>query len=251
MKRIITLMFLSIVITNGIESKSGMLIGIEGNLEGSQFKPPLSWDDEEGWIDLHTRYGQSPINDTSFSFNGGIKLGYQHYFTQSLGLRASGYFGLGSLRQRMKFFDSETNLYEKYDSDFLLIKTGLDLEFLWDFWEMRDHALGLNLGVGYRYTHFGFESGEISAIYGNDKDSYLRYHKTHQVSSPTEHSIYPSIGLHYYYQAHQFALNYRFGGVLHFTSEGEQSYNDGTLGLIRQSISSTPSYFSFSYAYRF
>ncbi|MCE3047393.1 outer membrane beta-barrel protein [Helicobacter kayseriensis] len=246
--RIIALVLFSILIANGMENKSGILIGIEGNLESSRFDRPLI-NDRGRWVDLYNRLDAS--GETSVSFNGGVKLGYQHYFTQSLGLRASGYFGLGSLKENVEYLDAPQKFISSYENNYLLIKTGLDLEFLWDFWERGDHALGLNLGVGYRYTHFGFESGQFRLIGFGD----LRIDNIDKITAkelPTEHSIYPSIGLHYYYQAHQFALNYRFGGVLHFDSKWKYIENGSRKEyLFKQNISSTPSYFSFSYAYRF
>ncbi|WP_156923047.1 hypothetical protein [Helicobacter pametensis] len=214
-------------------SKNGILLGIEINGGMSRFS---------------THNTQHPnTTATHLAFDGGVRLGYQHYFGLGLGLRGGVYVGVGNLTKGEISISKTNASWMGFELEYLPIKTGVDLEAVWDFWEEGKHTLALSLGVGYRFSYFvktrSSNQGDISSIGLNFGDVMM-------------HEIYPQLGLGYHYDRHQITLAYRFGDMM---SSGrtsttytmrEHSLQTLQSNEIRTQITQD-NYISLGYSYRF
>lgn len=180
-----------------------------------------------GEFNTTTYYTPSSFSQSAKGFSGmfGVFGGYQHYFDEFFGIRATIHLSSGTLSDA------------QYSSDFGNLQNtstplwlGMQLSVLWDFLQYGEYALGMSAGIGYN-TEF-----------------YLN----HQYSTPTtiinastltQHNLYPILGIHYYFGHHQFEVNYRFSGALNYSS---LTNNDGFETKIKYN-----NYIGFSYALRF
>lgn len=245
------------------QSKSGFTLGLEMDL---------------GKTSLTTK--ENPYNDSSmqvvgeekqysnFSFNGGINLGYQHYFDkealgvkQAYGISTNLYFGVGipnnntlEYTQIVKNFGSQTFNYE---TSFLPIKLGFELSFLWDFLEKEEHTLGLTAGFGYRMSYFkSLKNTNNAQTIGNVKGNIVKGDIFNQtLNDMFSHNIYPLIGLHYYYGKHQFSLNLRLDfWNLNNQTKQDTSTQDGAVWnetFYYDTNINSQDYLSIGYSYRF
>lgn len=232
------------------KNKSGFILGVEGNFGETTLSQSFTF------VMENTTLHQIPEQKTkSFSFDGGLKLGYQHYFgeKQSYGVKVSTYGGIGTPAD-LSLKESGKDISVLFESSYLPIKAGIDLDFLWDFLERGEHTIGITLGFGYRFNYYlslknknnWTTKSKDQTIIGDKgfADAYL-------------HDFYPKIGLHYYLGHHQFELNYRFGGILSLTNGGQKDYfkSSETGGGMEESFFDTTisntNYLSMSYTYRF
>lgn len=231
----------------GKMSKSGFFLGIEGNFGESTLKVKHTFSSGAGFEDGNTL-------SSHFAFDGGLKLGYQHYFgeKQSLGIRFSAYGGAGVPLKTKTTINGNGNGEKRFfESSYLPIKAGVDLDFLWDFFEKEEHTLGLTLGVGYRFNYYlSLEKTQNvfvtnGTLHENPNLQNINFQNTYL------HDFYPQIGLHYYLGHHQFELNYRFGGLIAWLSEPKEApWFDKKDADISTQIINTD-YISLSYVYRF
>ncbi|RDU74556.1 hypothetical protein CQA57_00445 [Helicobacter anseris] len=195
------------------KEKSGFFIGVEGvlgSVQISQKDPDLT----NGVISLN-------LNKTSnnFAFDGGLLLGYQKYFGESAkhGLKISThlYSGVGyelSLKGLSTISSRSTSVLGDISTtvNYIPIKVGIDIKYLWDFLEKGKSALGLNVGFGYEFDYY---IGNFSLEF---KSSVLDAGGSVLIDNIAS-TIYPTIGLHYVYNKHHsFEINYRFGGMITF-----------------------------------
>lgn len=157
------------------------------------------------------------LNKTSnnFAFDGGLLLGYQKYFGESAkhGLKFSThlYSGVGyelSLKGKPVLLTIPVDISTTVN--YIPIKVGIDIKYLWDFLEKGKSALGLNVGFGYEFDYY---IGNFSLEF---KSSVLDAGGSVLIDNIAS-TIYPTIGLHYVYNKHHsFEINYRFGGMITF-----------------------------------
>lgn len=194
-----------------------------------------------------------------FAFDGGVNVGYQHYFDkealgvkQAFGIQANLYFGIGSPMDDTLAYEYTKGYSIYYEMSFLPIKTGLDVSFLWDFWQSGEHTLGMLAGIGYRLTYY--------ASLKNSNNASNAWHGVYdqKFSRFLLNEFYPQIGLNYYFGRHQFSLIYQFGGIVHLSSQVEKNLFDTVWGnaLLGESVYFETSmtqnnYFSLGYSYRF
>lgn len=186
------------------------------------------------------------------NFNMGVVGGYQHYFgnTQKHGIKMSAhlYGGTPSVVDT-PMRDVRTSLTTTYTP----LSFGLDVKYVYDFFNhmgKHRHTLGLSVGVGWRmYEYFA----RIQAL-----------HTRIGVLTPSNpqnifnQGFYPTIGLHYYVNHHQFAINYRFGGAIHYTSSVKSTIQEKSgrfkaevlFDSFRTKLNNS-SYISLNYAYLF
>ncbi len=186
------------------------------------------------------------------NFNMGIVGGYQHYFgnTQKHGIKVSAHLYGGTpsvVNTPMR--DVRTSLTTTYTP----LSFGLDVKYVYDFFNhigKHRHTLGLSVGVGWRmYEYFA---------------SIEAFHTRIGVLTPSNpqnifnQGFYPTIGLHYYLNHHQFAINYRFGGAIHYTSSVKSTIQEKSgrfkaevlFDSFRTKLNNS-SYISLNYAYLF
>ncbi|RDU71488.1 hypothetical protein [Helicobacter brantae] len=205
---------------------------------------------------------------SNFSFNGGIKFGYQHYFDkEALGVKQA--YGIGGsvcigagipINNTIEYTQFNFQNWEqtfKYNSQFLPINFGLDINFLWDFWESGEHTLGLSAGIGYTMNYYKSIKNDnnaqaVGVVNGQPAQGDVF---SQPLKDMISHNIYPQIGLHYYYGSHQFSLNFRldFGGIENAVKQ-DTSSSDGDLwnGIYNyDSAFISKDYLSLGYSYRF
>lgn len=219
------------------QEKNGFFIGIEGAFGMSYYNrvseaPALIMSQNPPFLDV------------------GILGGYQHYFDESashgiqVALRFVSGLGYGSEFQNT-YMDHDHNNngpireYERHASHtFIPLKMGVEVQYLWDFFQRPLHVLGLNVGLGYEA---GVYWSDFEAFDSKVPDLPLIAKSVFLLQG-----AYPLIGLHYLYQSHhQFACNYRFGGILGMVSAPQDLLDVASFNL------STQSFFALSYAYKF
>lgn len=238
------------------KSKSGFFLGVEGSFGETTTNQSLNM------IAGGTSFYYGSQTTKSLTFDGGLKLGYQHYFgeKQSFGIRIGVYGGVGTqidltFQRRQANQRRQVNqIQEDFKNTYLPIKAGIDFDVLWDFFEKENHTLGLNVGVGYRFNYHLSLKNTKNWI----SNAMIQPLLDKEFSNKIAHDLYPQIGFHYYYDQHQFELNYRFGGIVgSLDVGGNRDYfkTSETGGGMEESYFDTnffnQSYLSFSYAYRF
>lgn len=196
------------------------------------------------------------LKKTNFSFDGGIKLGYQYYFDKealgvqkAFGINTSVYIGAGNpLKETIFSQVLHSNVYYGSESEYVPIKTRIEVSFLWDFWQKGKHTLGLSAGIGYGFAYYLSTKTSNNVLYDNQPHPDGESTK---YSDVIINSFYPQIGLYYYYGNHQFSLNYRFS--LEYSSNTQKvEFMSGVsdIGHISTQISQND-HLSFGYSYRF
>lgn len=96
-------------------------------------------------------------NSTQTSFDAGLLLGYQHFFDQNKvhGPKASFHLYGGSGE---KLSGSANTLYT-YEVDYTPIKTGLDLSYIFNFYNQGVHEVGFGVGIGYGVNAYFSSNG--------------------------------------------------------------------------------------------
>lgn len=205
------------------------------------------------------------INNNSPSFDGGIKLGYQYYFDkEALGIKQAYGIGIGLYIGAGIPISGETyatfNPQDPQDpnrglsyilkSSYIPIRTGIDINFLWDFWEKGNHTLGLSAGFRYKFSYYKNTEAEWSNSRG---EVASEVNADNSYEDLMIHSFIPKIGLHYYYDNHQFEITTSFG--ISYSSQNIREdmsalFGGGErIGYKTQIINSD--YLSFGYSYRF
>lgn len=195
------------------QQKSGFILGIEALFGEVITTEELS--------------GQSATNA---SVMGRFFGGYQHYFDENLGIRA-----LVSIQDstptNVEIISNSNNTPIK--ENILAFWLGSELDMLWDFYSKGDHTLGLNGGLGYNFE-----------IYYDRKVTLNN--TVYALPNFYQHNLYPVLGLHYYYDQHQFGINYRFIGTLNSAIKEASAQN------IKFKTKITyENYLNLSYSYRF
>lgn len=192
--------------------KSGFLFGVDltmGEFKTNTIYTPNSFSAE----------------DITFSTMFGVFGGYQFYFDEWFGIRATAHLA-GGINNEAQNSVNGSELQNTSTPLWL----GVRMSVLWDFLQFGAHALGVSAGVGYE-----------AEFYLNHQYTY----QSHTVNASTliQHNLYPILGIHYYFQNHQFEINYRFSGALNYFSnvtnqgfETQVKYNN---------------FLGFSYAFRF
>lgn len=199
-------------------------------------------------------------NNNSFSFDGGIKFGYQYYFDkealgvkQAYGISASLYIGAGNPIEGETFQTLKDNPLASYiyKTSYIPIRTGIDINFLWDFWEKGSHTLGLSAGFQYKFGYYKNTKAEVINSLSGEK--LTEVNSENAFTDLMIHSFVPKIGLHYYYDNHQFEITTSFG-ISYSSSNIRGDFSNAfaggdTMGYKTQIINSDC--LSFGYSYRF
>lgn len=232
-------------------SKNGWFIGVEGVLGADTLNDTL--------FDQDTCDGTTQCSNTilftasNTTFDLGFIGGYQHYFgsSQKHGIKVSAhiYSGFGNNWE----FSSVDPSSKKVSGSisYIPIKFGFDVKYLYDFLQRGKHTLGLNVGLGYEFDFY---------INGKSKQDYFGFDYLQGLDNIFLNSLYPVIGLHYYYGHHQFELMYRFGGILDELGRKQVYYDSYKIPSKDNSLTSitsynisllNQSYLTLNYAYRF
>lgn len=204
------------------------------------------------------------ITTNNFTFDGGIKLGYQHYFDkealgikQAYGISTNLSFGVGTPingETYMTFIPQDPldpqNFSYIFKASYLPIRVGLDVNFLWDFLQRGEHTLGLTVGLQYKFSYYKNTKAELG---NSDGAISPEVNTSNAYDDIMLHSFVPQIGLHYYYGNHQFNINCKFGiGYSSEITKGDmlKAFLGGDKLAYKMQIIN-PDYLSLEYSYRF
>ncbi|WP_341462743.1 outer membrane beta-barrel protein [Helicobacter trogontum] len=126
------------------------------------------------------------------------------------------------------------------------MKTGLDLSYIFNFYNQGVHEVGFGVGIGYGVNTYFSSNGQIT--------DFLNEISILKARNLIIHGVYPTLGFYYTLQQHhKFEINYRYTGFI------QQSRPDDTIVLESSGKALGPiyhklqysSYFVLNYSYIF
>ncbi|MCE3038041.1 outer membrane beta-barrel protein [Helicobacter anatolicus] len=199
-KKIIPLLFFM----QALFAKDGFFVGAEMQLGNTNIKEKVCGE--------RCANGQPSINEyiytdsKSTSFDAGLLLGYQHLFDEKKahGLKASLHLYGGTGYK----ISSKAHDFYSFELNYIPIKTGLDLAYIFNFYNQEEHKVGFSVGVGYEVD-----------VYLPSNGKYSHYPILGPANLKTKnliaHGIYPTLGFYYILkQHHKFEINYRYTGLI-------------------------------------
>lgn len=212
--------------------------------------------------------GFEKLISTTPSLDAGLILGYQRYFTNVVGLRFSVMAETGA-RPRIKATKLQpaiktgasnnganannvipSTLIQNLNQTYIPLKANTELTLLLDFYTGEKHSVGMDVGVGYEIEWYILQKADASySSSGNVSGLQKLTQKPQNILNST---IYPLIGLHYFYKKHQFGLTYKFGEYF-FVKNGYKSwgFNTGSGSIEANTRFFTTQSLRLSYIYRF
>ncbi|RVZ04292.1 hypothetical protein EC514_07225 [Helicobacter pylori] len=190
-----------------MQTKNGFFLGSEIAITSTKFTQNLSLI-SNATDDLIT-YSHTSSNA---NFNMGVLMGYQHYFgaTKRHGIKFSTHLYGGT----PSAVSTNIDIYNsKVGANYTPLNFGLDIKYLFDFLNVikkNRHTLGLSVGFGWRMQYYFAKIDPIKTM----RSEFI----TNKPKDIFNHGFYPTIGLHYYLNHHQFEVNYRFGGTINYQS---------------------------------
>ncbi len=230
-----------------MQTKNGFFLGSEIAITGTKLTQSINLI-SNATDDLIT-YSHTSSNA---NFNMGVLMGYQHYFgvTKKHGIKFSTHLYGGTPSS----ITTNIDIYKsKVSANYTPLNFGLDIKYLFDFLNVikkNRHTLGLSVGFGWHMQYYFAKIDPIKTMIG----AFI----TNKPKDIFNHGFYPTIGLHYYLNHHQFEVNYRFGEAINYQSltpskivaqngnfKGEVLFSN----FITKATNS--SYIAFNYAYLF
>lgn len=150
------------------------------------------------------------------SFNYGLKVGYQFYGTQNHGVRITGHLNMGQYsihKSETSLVSSEIGMDKK--SSYFGLRYGVDLDYLFDFYNSESSSVGLSAGLGYEFANYIKGKTDVNFT-GASSDNIVGFQ-----NSPSGNGAIINVGLHYYFESHQFEI----GARLPFSVFGSNDYN--------------------------
>lgn len=207
--------------------KNGFLMGVEMNFGENRFGQRFLFFSQQN--PNANLYRAKDEVSSSFGFDAGIKIGYQHYFEQEYGLKVSFYGGLGNpIDARLKRYPmayatsflpfKESNRIKEIFSEIILntsylpIRFGVNIDFLYDFFSVGKHTLGLTLGIGYRLSYYFNQSRSFEAW--SERGSHLVQRIYLPKEDFIENDFYPQMGFRYEWENHQIEFLFRLSGLI-------------------------------------
>lgn len=200
-KKIIPLLFFM----QALFAKDGFFIGAEMQLGNTNIKEKVCG--TRCTMDKSSVNNEYIYTSSNFtSFDAGLLLGYQHLFDEKKahGLKASLHLYGGTGYK----ISSKANDIWLFELNYIPIKTGLDLAYIFNFYNQEEHKVGFSVGVGYEIDVYLPSNGKyIEPIFGHAAKL-----KTKNLIT---HGIYPTLGFYYILkQHHKFEINYRYTGLI-------------------------------------
>ncbi|TLD83111.1 outer membrane beta-barrel protein [Helicobacter trogontum] len=183
-------------------ANDGFFVGVEMQLGSTHVQQQTCYNCVPNMPSINTYLYK---NSTQTSFDAGLLLGYQHFFDQNKvhGLKVSFHLYGGSGE---KLSGSANTLYT-YEVDYTPIKTGLDLSYIFNFYNQGAHKIGLGVGIGYGVNAYFSSNGQIT--------DFLNEISILKARNLIVHGVYPTLGFYYTLQQHhKFEINYRYTGFM-------------------------------------
>lgn len=192
------------------------------------------------------------ISTKTPSLNGGLIVGYQHFFNQYAGIRVTMMANVGTraVIKAQKLIPASqakalpiSNIMQEY----LPIQAGADIKFLSTFYRNEKYAFGISAGLGYEAEWYVIKKADSDS----GTQGALRNIAQHP-NSIINHGLYPEFGIYYFLGGHQFELSYRFAQFA-FTDNrfNNWDFDDGSKKLKTGTRFLFTSEIVLSYLYRF
>ncbi|MDO7253918.1 outer membrane beta-barrel protein [Helicobacter cappadocius] len=188
------------------------------------------------------------------SFNYGIKFGYQFYGTPNHGLAITAHLNMGDYSINAKDTESaKAGVSVDKKSNYFAFRYGVDMDYLFDFYNSQSNAIGLSAGIGYEFANY--IKGKTDINFSGDMKANIDSFR----NSLFGNGAYINLGLHYYFEKHQFEI----GARLPFSIFGSDSYNanGNAQSELSKTSATSPIYqnvkiianasYHFNYTYRF
>lgn len=193
------------------DRKSGAFAGVD--LSVATFK----------YIDSTTGKTIAPMDNTyslgeanKASFNYGLKVGYQFYGVQNHGVRITGHLNMGQYSVHTSDTSSvSAEIGTDKKSSYFGLRYGIDLDYLFDFYNSESSTIGLSAGLGYEFANYVKGKTDIN-FSGKANEHIIGFE-----NSPSGNGALINVGLHYYFEGHQFEI----GARLPFSVFGSNNYN--------------------------
>lgn len=194
-------------------NKSGFVLGVFTELQNFNFRQIVA--------------GFQELSEKIPSLNGGLILGYQHFFNTYVGMRVTGFANVGT-QARIKAQTltpaypagstsiPATKIQDIYQS-YLPIEAGADIVILATAYESGKHSFGFSAGFGYKANWYVVQKADATSGTDGALENILQ-----KPNDLINHGVYPEFGIYYFYGSHQFELSYRFA---EFSFIGEK-YNE-------------------------
>ena len=196
----------------GEPSKSGFIVGVDlgfGLGKGSSMATSAP-------IGANNGAESTAFFDTKSSVGSGkLVVGYQRYSERlsflGFNIKAKAGAGMGVMQQIMTQHLNQNNanqpLAGPLEVAYMPLSIGAEVNVLMDFYDNGAHVFGMNAGLGYE---FASGAGRQLTFKGAPNEFAPLFN-----ASPLNYQlISPKIGLHYYYENHQFGLDASFDKVL-------------------------------------
>lgn len=193
------------------ERKSGVFGGVDLSLATFKYKDSATGESISPTDDL---YYLGEMNKVSFNY--GLKIGYQFYGVQNHGVRITGHLNMGQYSVNTSEPSSTSSgISIDKKSSYFGLRYGIDLDYLFDFYNSESSTIGLSAGLGYEFANYIKGKTDIN-FSGQSNDRVIGFN-----NSPSGNGALINIGLHYYFENHQFEI----GARLPFSIFSSNSYN--------------------------
>lgn len=198
---------------NELGDKNGFVLGVFTQLQKFGFKEIIA--------------GFEELSETIPSLNGGLILGYQHFFNSYVGVRITGFVNVGT-QARIKAQtltpaypsgnvpSSPIHIQDVYQA-YLPVEVGSNVVILATAYENGKHSFGFSAGFGYKASWYVVQQANATSGTSGALENILQ-----KPNDLINHGIYPEFGIYYFYGSHQFEISYRFGEF----SFLEETYNE-------------------------
>lgn len=191
------------------DRKSGAFVGADISVAPFKYVDNITG---EGIAPGNTQYALGTKNNVSFNY--GLKIGYQFYGTKNHGVRITGHFNMGQYSLNASEDSTIDGVSFDKTSSYFGLRYGIDLDYLFDFYNSENYALGFSAGLGYEFANY--VKGKTDIKFSGKKTDNLATFE----NSPSGNGALINLGFHYYFENHQFEIGVR----LPFSIFSENTY---------------------------
>lgn len=203
---------------------------------------------------ITTFYGPSYLDITTKKSNGsifslGILGGYEFYFKDKphMGVRIYTKLQTGYTKMQIITIDNTAISENKYNLtfDFLTIKTGIGVQYIWKFLNKKDFSIGILSGLNLDFIYFKSIAETINNYYGIDRPSFYNIGAS------------PNIGLYLDFASTYLSLTYTLGPInflstyTHYPILSVSNKNFGEIKYFIENTINYSSFFSLGFGYKF
>lgn len=224
-------------------NKSGFVLGVFTELQNFNFSQIIA--------------GFQELSEKIPSLNGGLILGYQHFFNSYVGMRITGFANVGT-QARIKAqtltpaypagsVPASTTIQDVYQA-YLPVEAGADIVILATAYESGKHSFGFSAGFGYKANWYVVQKADATSGTSGALENILQ-----KPNNLVNQGVYPEFGIYYFYGSHQFEVSYRFA-EFSFLGDGYNQWQMDTANGTKVDVQSKflkNSSLILSYLYRF